>query len=413
MIPAHYAAIRTIENSLSQPVATLNSCDPWSNVLRAIMTDLRKDPTSMNESNSPATAASHTSPNALGRRTFLTAAGTALAAATTALGRDYGPGAAPVRYPDPDIVVLDDRFKKYKLGNTPIRRLHTGALWAEGPAWSGVGRYLLWSDIPNNVQYRWLDEDGHVTTFRSPSGNSNGNTFDFEGRQISCEHGNRRVVRYEHSGKVTVLADNWQGKPFNAPNDAIVHPDGGIWFTDPGYGSLMNYEGNKGPLHIKEAVYRIDPKTLQITKLTDEIYKPNGLCFSPDYKKLYVADTGASHYEAAQKEIKVWNISADGKKVSGGKTFTSMKLDGFDEAGMADGIRADVDGNIWASAGWVGAGYDGVHIFAPDGDRIGQIRLPEICSNVCFGGRKRNRLFMTASQSLYAVYVETQGAHIT
>ena len=173
----------------------------------------------------------------------------------------------------------------------------------------------------------------------------------------------------------------------------------------------MNYEGKKGKLHIKEAVYRIDAKTMKMDKVTDEIYKPNGLCFSPDYTKLYVADTGASHYEAASRSIKVWRISEDGTKLAGGRDFTSMEMDG--KAGLADGIRADVDGNIWASAGWVGEGYDGVHIFAPDGDRIGQIVLPEICSNVCFGGPKRNRLYMTASQSLYAVYVETQGAHIS
>jgi gluconolactonase len=340
----------------------------------------------------------------------------ATATATSLLARDFGPNAPPVRYPEPDVVALNEKRFKYKIGNTPIQRLHTGMLWAEGPAWNGVGKYLMWSDIPNDVQLRWLNDDGHVSVFRQPAGNSNGNTFDYEGRQISCEHGNRRVVRYEYSGKLTVLAESTPGKPLNAPNDAVVHPDGGIWFTDPGYGSLLDYEGNRAKgespqPYVKEAIYRIDGKTAKIEKVTDEIFKPNGLCFSPDYRKLYVADTGASHYPDAPKNIKVWDV-ADGKRLTNGAEFVSMKLDGFDKAGLADGIRADADGNVWASAGWVGEGYDGVHVFAPDGERIGQIRLPEICSNLCFGGPKRNRLFMTGSQSLYAVYVEVQGAHI-
>lgn len=347
------------------------------------------------------------------RRSFIAAAVTALPVVAFGQKRDYGQNAPPVRYPDPDVVVLDKRFAKYRIVQASIQRLYTGMRWAEGPAWSGVGSYLIWSDIPNNTQLRWLAEDGHVSVLRSPSNNSNGNTFDFEGRQISCEHGTRRLVRYERDGSVTVLAAKWQTKALNAPNDVVVHPDGGIWFTDPGYGPTGNYEGIKGELFIKEAVYRIDPKTGAMEIVTNEMFKPNGICFSPDYKKVYIADTGASHYEKAPKNIMVWDV-IDGKKLKNGREFTSMKMSMKlgEVAGFADGIRADVDGNIWAGMGWVGEGYDGVHIFAPDGQRIGQILLPEICANLCFGGPKRNRLFMTASQSLYSVYVETQGAHI-
>ena len=335
--------------------------------------------------------------------------------------RDYSANAAPVRYPDPHLISLDKRFDSLKLGNTPIQRIYhsKNMMWAEGPAWNGVGRYLVWSDIPNNVQHRWLEEDGHVTVFRNPSGNSNGNTFDWTGRQISCQHGTRKVVRYEYDGSETVLAEKYGGKSFNAPNDAVVHPNGDIWFTDPGYGSLMNYEGNKAKTgspqpYQKEAIYRIDSKTGKVNKVADQIYKPNGLCFSPDYKKLYVADTGASHYPDAPKDIKVWKV-VDESKLSKVKQFASMEMevDGKKVAGFADGIRADVEGNIWASSGWVGEGYDGVQVFDPNGTRIGQILLPEICSNVCFAGRRRNRLIMTASTSVYAVYVETKGAHIT
>lgn len=317
-------------------------------------------------------------------------------------GNRYQPDAPPIHYPEPDVVVINPERFTAKIGNSPIMRLHTGMLWAEGPAWNGVGRYLVWSDIASNVQHRWLDEDGHVSTFRNPSGNSNGNTFDWQGRQISCEHLNRRVVRYEHDGSVTVLADNYQGTPFNSPNDVVVHPNGSIWFTDPPYGSLGWYEGDKNEIELPESVYRIDSDG-SVNLVTDELGIPNGLCFSHDYQKLYVADTGEP------RDIKVWDV-VDETTLSNGQQFTDMHIE--DISVGPDGVRADIDGNIWASAGWTGYGYDGVHIYAPDGELIGQILLPETTANLTFGGPKRNRLFMTASQSLYAVYVNTQGAHI-
>jgi gluconolactonase len=303
----------------------------------------------------------------------------------------------PIQYPDPDVVALDPRFRRYIVNNTVIRRLHFGTLWAEGPAWNGVGRYLVWSDIPNNVQMRWTEEDNRVTVFRNPSGFSNGNTFDFEGRQLSCEHGGRRVVRYEHNGTVTVIADKFNGKKLNSPNDIAVHPDGGIWFTDPTYGIRGNYEGFKGEQETKEAVYRVDGKTLQIEKVTDDQSGPNGICFSPDYKKVYIADTGMG------RDIRVYDV--DGRALRNGKRFAQLDIPGTGQPSAADGIRCDVDGNIWAGA------RPGVQVIAADGTRIGMIRLPETCANVCFGGSRRNRLFMAASESLYAVYVETQGAH--
>jgi gluconolactonase len=332
------------------------------------------------------------------RRSFLALAATAPALAQQS--RDWT-NRDPVRYPDPDIVAVEPAFAKYMMFNSVIYRHYVGCRWAEGPAWSAQGQYLVWSDIPNNRQLRFIEEDAHVSVFRNPSGYSNGNTFDFEGRQISCEHAGRRVVRYEHDGSVTVIADKYNGKPLNSPNDAVVHPDGSIWFTDPPYGIMGNYEGNQAKQENKEAVYRVD-KSGKIEVVSNELDKPNGICFSPDYKKLYVVDTGTP------RDIQVFDIADN--KLRNKKQFTDMKLDG--EAGGSDGIRADIDGNIWAAASG-GAGYDGVHVFTPAGQRIGLIRLPEICANLCFGGPKRNRLFMTASQSLYSVYVGTRGAHVS
>jgi len=324
------------------------------------------------------------------------AAGTG--AAQTATPRDWT-GQIPIQYPDPDVRALDDRFRKYMIGNGSMKRLHTGTSWAEGPAWSGVGRYLVWSDIPGNVQYRWIEDDRRVTVFRNPAGYSNGNTFDYEGRQLSAEHGGRRVVRYEQNGTVSVIADKFEGKRLNSPNDLVVHPDGSIWFTDPPYGINGDYEGYKAPKELKEAVYRVDGKTGAMAKVTDAVSGPNGICFSPDYKRLYVADTGAGG-----RDLKVWDVN--GGTLQNGKQLAALTIPGGKVQTAADGIRCDVDGNIWAGA------RPGVQVLTPQGEVIGAIHLPENCANVCFGGPRRNRLFMTASQSLYAVYVNTTGAHI-
>lgn len=323
------------------------------------------------------------------RRSLLAAAGgAALYSATARAQRNWS---EPLTYPDPDIVAEDPRFERYIIFNTPMQRLFTGTFWAEGTAWNGVGRYLIWSDIPNNRQFRWLEEDGHVSVFRNPSGYSNGNTYDYQGRQLSCEHGNRRVARYEHDGSVTTIADRYSGKRLNSPNDLVVHPDGAVYFTDPPYGILGNYEGYQAEPELKEAVYRVDPATASVEMVTDELDRPNGLCFSPDYKLLYVVDSGTG------QNIMVYDVTDSGT-LRNGREFVSPG---------GDGIRADVDGNIWA------ASDPGVRILAPSGEQIGVIRLPETCANICFGGARRNRLFMAASQSLFAIYVGTRGAHIT
>jgi gluconolactonase len=323
-----------------------------------------------------------------GRRNFLkTALGAT--AAMSAWGQQAAPRNwnEPGAYPDPDILATDPRFRKYIVFNAPMQRLFTGTLWAEGPAWNGVGRYMVWSDIPNDRQLRWIMDVNPVTIFRSPSGNSNGNTFDREGRQLSCEHGGRRVARYEVNGAVTAVAERFEGKRLNSPNDVVVHPgDGSIWFTDPMYGINGNYEGNQAQSELKPAVYRVDAQSGAMTKVTDEVNQPNGLCFSPDLKKLYIGDTGGG-------ETKVFDV--DGRGLRNGKTFAKVGN---------DGIRCDADGNVWGGSG------PGVQVFSPDGAMIGQIRLPERCANLCFGGVKRNRLFMTASQSLFSVYVGVAGA---
>ena len=339
------------------------------------------------------------------RRTFLNVATTATAAMALEPLSFAGnlETKAPVRYPDPAVEVIDPRFAQYVVGNAAVERLYTGCRWAEGPVWFGDGRYLLWSDIPNNRMLRWLEDTGEVSVFRSPSNYSNGNTRDRQGRLVTCEHDSRRVTRTEYDGTITVLADRFQGKLLNAPNDLAVHSDGAIWFTDPGYGILSDYEGHKAPLELPTNVYRIDPTSGALTVVAADMEKPNGICFSPDEKKLYVVDTGASHHPGYPHQIHVYDV-IDGVRLANGRVFVNTG------AGTADGIRSDVDGNVWAAAGWGGEGFDGVHVFAPEGKLIGKIHLPETCANLCFGGAKRNRLFMVASQSLYALYVGTRGA---
>lgn len=312
--------------------------------------------------------------------------------------RDWS-GKTPVRYPDPAIIPHDPRFRY--VSNAAVERLWTGARWAEGPVWFGDGRYLLFSDIPNNRILRWSEETEEISVFRSPCNNSNGHTRDRQGRLISCEHDSRRVTRTEYDGTITVLLDRFEAKRLNAPNDVVVHSDGGIWFTDPGYGILSDYEGHIDKIELPANVYRIDPASGEATVVTRALARPNGLCFSPDEKRLYIVDTGQP--AGKPHPIHVFDV-AEERKLANGRIFCDMGKGG------SDGIRCDVEGNVWASAGWGGEGYDGVHVFAPDGKLIGQIHLPETCSNLCFGGTRRNRLFMTGSQSLYALYVNTRGA---
>ena len=308
-----------------------------------------------------------------------------------------------IRYPDPAIEVLDPRFQKYIIGSAALERLYTGTRWGEGPVWFGDGRYLIWSDIPNNRMLRWLEETGEVSIFRSPSNNSNGNTRDRQGRLISCEHKRRCVSRTEFDGSITVLISSFQGKRLNSPNDVIVHPDGHIWFTDPDYGILKNYEGDQAEPELPTRVYRLNPETGEASVAADELEKPNGLCFSPDYSKLYISDTGASHKTGHPRQILVYDVDHSAR-LTNGRVFCDMGQ------ALSDGFRCDTDGNIWTSASWGSPEDDGVHVFAPDGDLIGKIHLPEPISNLCFGGLKKNRLFMTAGQSLYSLYVEAQGA---
>src|SRR6266852_1579558 len=305
---------------------------------------------------------------------------------------------APVRYPDPAVEILDESFAKYRIFNAAVERLATGFRWAEGPVWFGDGRYVLWSDIPNNRIMRWDEETGAVSVFRKPSNFANGNTRDRQGRLVTCEHDARRVTRTEYDGAITVICDNFEGKKLNSPNDLVVKSDGSIWFTDPMFGILAYYEGHVAKSEIAMNVYRVDGKTGAATIVADGIIAPNGLAFSPDEKTLYIVES-----RSEPRRILCYDVIGNGEKLDNGKILIDAG-----PGGTPDGFRCDVDGNLWCGWGMTPA-LDGVRIFTPQGEPIGHIALPERCANVCFGGRHRNRLFMAASHGLYSLYVNTQG----
>jgi len=304
-----------------------------------------------------------------------------------------------VRYPDPSIKILDPRFAPLVLGNAAIEVIASGCRFTEGPVWFGDGRFLLWSDIPNDRIMKWEEETGAVSLYRKPSHYANGNTRDRQGRLVTCEMDAQRLTRTEHDGTVTVLADHFEGKMLTGPNDVVVKSDGTIWFSDNGAGIRGNYLGHKAEPQLPYRVYRLDPRTGRFpTIAVGDMRRPNGLAFSPDEKLLYVIDTPGP----GQRTIQVYDVVEDGTKVANRREFNSA------EPGGSDGMRVDIHGNLWCA--WSGGeAEDGVAVFAPDGTLIGRIMLPERCANVCFGGVKRNRLLMAASQSIYSLYVETQG----
>ena len=302
------------------------------------------------------------------------------------------------RYPDPLVRIIDPGFARYRLNAAKVERLATGFRWCEGPVWFGDGRYLLWSDIPNNRIMRWDEETSAASVFRKPSNFANGHTRDRQGRLLTCEHGARRVTRTEYDGTITVIADRFEGKPLNSPNDIVCKSDGSIWFTDPPFGILGYYEGYAATPELPTNVYRVDGRSGQITVATGDVNRPNGLAFSPDESKLYIVVSGA-----VPRLIDVYDVVDGGTRLAKGRRFIDAG------PGTPDGFRCDVDGNLWCGWGMGQEGLDGVSIFNPDGQLIGRIDLPERCANLCFGGTYRNRLFMAASTSLYSLYVNTQG----
>jgi gluconolactonase len=295
-----------------------------------------------------------------------------------------------------DYEVFDERFRDCVNRTSHVERLWTGARWTEGPVYFPAGRFTLFSDIPNDRIMRYDETDGSVSVFRQPAGNANGHTVDRQGRLVSCEHGNRRVSRTEIDGRITVIADNYQGKRLNSPNDVVVKSDDSIWFTDPPYGILSDYEGNKAEPEIGNNVFRVDGKSGEIRIVADDFIRPNGLAFSTDEKKLYIVDSAGGRTKGQPKHIRVFDVG-DGGKLTGGAEFADCT------AGRFDGMRFDTAGRLWAATD------DGVHCIAGDGTLIGKVKIPEICSNVVFGGPKRNYLYVTATNSLYGVMLLVNG----
>ena len=304
------------------------------------------------------------------------------------------------RYPDPAISALDKRFESYWIKLAAVERLGTGFRWAEGPVWFGDQRCLLWSDIPNNRIMRWDDETGAISEFRRPSNFANGNTRDRQGRLVTCEHGGRRVTRTEYDGSIKVIINSFENKRLNSPNDVVVASDGAIWFTDPSFGILGNYEGYRSQPEIGQNVYRVDGETGVAAIVASDVLGPNGICFSPDGRLLYIVESRG----VPTRKILAYDV------VDGGRQIENKRILIDAGPGTPDGMRCDVDGNLWCGWGMGEAELDGVMIFAPDGTPIGRITLPERCANLCFGGRANSRLFMASSQSLYALYVNVAGA---
>ncbi|MBV7522530.1 SMP-30/gluconolactonase/LRE family protein [Ensifer sp. ENS12] len=299
-----------------------------------------------------------------------------------------------------DFEIVDQRFASLVNHSARVEQLYTGCRWAEGPAYFAAGRYLVWSDIPNDRMLRYDETDGHVSIFRQPSNFANGNTTDRHGRLVTCEHGGRRVSRTEHDGSITTVADRWNGKRLNSPNDVVVRSDGSIWFTDPAYGIESDYEGHKAESEIGAChVYRVDPATGAVAAVITDMVRPNGLAFSLDEKKLYVVDTGRTHGPDLPAHMRVFDLNEAGA-ISGGRVFADCTV------GLFDGFRLDDEGRIWTSA------RDGIHCYHPDGTLLGKVRVPENTANCVFGGPKRNILYICATSSLYAVRLMVNGAKL-